>query len=157
MRMRTLRNYISRHKARNMASKVFLDANILLDFTLQRAAYKDASEILEMAVSGQIQAFVTPSIIQISGYWIAKAYGNAKAKELLSTLLKDVKIIDISQEMVLSALNSKISDIEDALQYFTALYHKLDFFISLDKQLKQHSLPVLPVLSPSSILKAFKS
>ena len=40
-----------------MASKVFLDANILLDFTLKRDNYDVSKGIIELAVNGQVQAF----------------------------------------------------------------------------------------------------
>ena len=48
-----------------MASKVFLDANILLDFTLKRNGYDAAKKINELAVAGQVQAYITPSIVHI--------------------------------------------------------------------------------------------
>jgi predicted nucleic acid-binding protein len=135
-----------------MASKIFLDANILLDFTLKRNEYELSKQIIELAVSGSVQAFITPSIVHILGYWLTKAYGNAKAKELLLTLMADVTVIDLPHEIVLNALHSKINDIEDALQYYTAVHHKLDYFISRDKQLQKQSIPVLPVYTPKELL-----
>jgi predicted nucleic acid-binding protein len=138
-----------------MASKVFLDANILLDFTLKRDVYDVSKRIIELAVNGQIQAFITPSIVHIVGYWLTKSYGNTKAKELLLTLLSDVYIIDITHEITLNALHSKVKDIEDALQYYAALHHKLDYFITRDKDLQKESMPVLPVYTPEEFLKEF--
>ena len=135
-----------------MASKVFIDANILLDFTLKRDEYKQSRKIIELAVNGTIQAFITPSIIHIVGYWLTKSYGNTKAKELLLTLMADVTVIDLPHEIVLNALHSKITDIEDALQYYTAVHHKLDYFISRDKQLQKQGIPVLPVYTPRELL-----
>lgn len=136
-----------------MAFKVFLDANILLDFTLKREQYEQSRQIIELAVDGSIQAFITPSIVHILGYWLTKAYGNAKAKELLLTLMADITVIDLPNEIVLNALHSKINDIEDALQYYTALHHRLDYFISRDKQLQKQSIPLLPVCTPRELLK----
>ena len=135
-----------------MASKVFLDANIMLDFTLKRAEFEQSRKIIELAVNGTIQVFITTSIIHIVGYWLTKAYGNAKAKELLLTLMADVNVIDLPHEIVLNALHSKITDIEDALQYYTAVHHKLDYFISRDKQLQKQGIPVLPVYTPKELL-----
>lgn len=137
---------------RNMASKVFLDANILLDFTLKRDEYEQSRKIIELAINGAIRAFITPSIVHIVGYWLTKAYGNAKAKEILLTLMADVTVIDLPHEIALNALHSKITDIEDALQYYTAVYHKLDYFISRDKQLQKQGIPVLPVYTPKEFL-----
>ncbi len=136
-----------------MASRIFLDANILLDFILKREAYPVARKIMELSINGQIQAFITPSIVHIVGYWLTKAYGNAKAKELLLTLLADVGVIDIGHEITLTALHSKIKDIEDALQYYTAIHHKVDIFISRDKDLQKAAIPTLPVCTPDEFLK----
>ena len=135
-----------------MASKVFLDANILLDFTLKRDEYEQSKQIIELVINGTIQAFITPSIVHIVGYWLTKAYGNAKAKEMLLTLMADVTVIDLLHEIVLNALHSKITDIEDALQYYTAIHHKLDYFVSRDKQLQKQSIPILPVYTPQELL-----
>ena len=139
-----------------MASKVFLDANILLDFALKRDNYKVAKQIISLAITRNIQAFITPSIVHIVGYWLTKAYGSTKAKELLLTLLADVQVIDISHEITLTALHSKITDIEDALQYYTAIHHKLDYFISRDKALQKTAIPVLPIYTPDEFIKEWE-
>ncbi len=115
--------------------------------------YDVAKEIIELAVNDKIKAFITPSIVHIVGYWLTKTYGNAKAKELLLTLLADVSVIDINHEIVLNALHSTIKDIEHTLQYYTALHHKIDYFITQDKQLQKQSIASLPVYAPEEFLK----
>ncbi len=75
------------------------------------------------------------------GYWLTKAYSIDLSKEILLTLLNDVKVVDI--------------DPEDAIQYYTALYHKVDFFISDDKKLQRQAFPSLPIYSIESFLKMF--
>ena len=135
-----------------MAFKLFLDANILLDFTLQRDNYEQSKKIVALAVNGNIQAFITPSILHILGYWLTKYYDQAKAKEILLTLLTDVTIIDLPHEIAVNALHSKITDIEDALQYYSAIHYKLDYFISRDKLLQKQAIPVLPVYMPDEFL-----
>jgi hypothetical protein len=59
------------------------------------------------------------------------------------------------KEIVIQSLHSKMSDIEDALQYYVALHHKLDFFISNDKQLKKESIPTLPVFNCAEFRTTF--
>lgn len=136
-----------------MASKVFLDANILLDLTLKRADYEVAKEIMTLAINGRIQAYVTPSIIHIIAYWLTKAYDQSRAKEIILALLNDITCIDISHEQVITSLHSSIRDIEDALQYYAALHYRVDYFISRDKQLKKDGISILPVYSPEEFLK----
>ncbi len=139
-----------------MASSIFLDANVLLDFTLKRTNYYPNKSLMELIISGKLNAFVSPSIIQILGYWLTKAYTIEMSKEILLTLLNDVKVIDINHEQVVMALHSKIDDAEDAIQYYTALHHKVDFFISEDKKLKRLAMPHLPVYSVESLLKMLR-
>ena len=138
-----------------MASKVLVDANILLDFTLKRANYLESKQIVELALDGFIVLYITPSIVHIVGYWLSKAYSPAKAKEILLTLLANIQTINIPHEIVITALHSQMKDIEDALQYYTAIHHKLDYFISLDAALLKESIAVLPIISPKEFLKDF--
>jgi len=136
-----------------MGFKVFLDANVLLDFLLKRDHYEDSRNIMSLVIDGKINAYITPAIVHITGYWLAKAYGSEKAKQLLLSLLDNVRAIDISHELTLLALNSKIDDIEDALQYYTAIHNQLDYFISRDKKFQKSAIPGLPVVEPSYFLK----
>jgi predicted nucleic acid-binding protein len=135
-----------------MASKIFIDANILLDFALKRTEYKNAKAIIELVVSGKVQGFITPSIVHIVGYWLTKEYGAKKAKEILLALLAEITVIDITHSITLMALYSKMNDIEDALQYFTALHHKLDYFLTRDEKLIKEGNPVLPIISVDDFL-----
>jgi predicted nucleic acid-binding protein len=135
-----------------MAVKIFLDANILLDYSLKREYYIDAEEVLDLVANKRISAYITASVLHIAGYWISKAYGNKNAKKLLISFLADISIIDIPHEIALIALHSKIDDIEDALQYYSAIHHKLAYFISRDKQLQKDGIPILPVYTPKEFL-----
>lgn len=135
-----------------MAAKVFLDANILLDYTLKREHYLEAHELLQLIVDNKLQGFITSSVLHITGHWLTKAYGAETAKEVLLSLLAELRVIDISHETALLALHSKINDIEDALQYYAAIHHKIDYFISRDKQLQKDNIPVLPVYPPDVFL-----
>ncbi len=135
-----------------MASKSFADANLLLDFTLQRGNFLPARDIIQHTIDGNIILYTTPAVIHIVAYWITKAYGSKKAKQLLLSLLADINIIDCDHSTALIAINSSFDDIEDALQYFTALKHGLDYFISADKKLKKSAIPQLPVFTAAEFL-----
>ncbi len=138
-----------------MAFKIFLDANILLDFTLKREKFEISKQLIQCIIDGEFQAFVTPSIVHITGYWLSKSYGNNKAKKILLELLTDIQVIDCNHTVTINALNSAMADIEDALQYYTALHHKMDFFITRDKHLQQLAIPSLPVYSADEFLKNY--
>lgn len=136
-----------------MASKIFVDANVLLDFSLKRDNYAVSKQLIQLIIDGEVQAFITSSIVHITSYWLTKAYGTDKAKQLLLQLLTDIQVIDCTHAITINALNSKMADIEDALQYYTALHHKIDFFISEDKNLQKSAIPNLPVYNSRDFLK----
>jgi len=137
-----------------MAVKIFLDANVLLDLTLKREFYDDSKELMKLILDRRIKAFTTSSVLHIVAHWTSKYHGPVITKEILLTLLTDITLVDISHETAVVALHSKINDIEDALQYYTAIHHKLDYFISRDKQLQKDSIVVLPVYSTKDFIKA---
>ncbi|MBL4677705.1 MAG: type II toxin-antitoxin system VapC family toxin [Mucilaginibacter sp.] len=135
-----------------MAIKAFIDANILLDLILKRERYHEAKQIFQSIEEDNIDGYITSSVLHITGYWTTKEYGTTKAKSILLSLLNVITVIDIRHETAQIALHSKIDDIEDALQYYTAIHHKLDYFITRDKQLKKDGTPALAVISPDDFI-----
>jgi predicted nucleic acid-binding protein len=64
-------------------------------------------------------------------------------------------MIDTPKEIVIQSLHSKMNDIEDALQYYTAMHHKLEYFITSDRKLKKEATSLLPIYYPSEFIKEF--
>jgi predicted nucleic acid-binding protein len=135
-----------------MVFKVFLDANVLLDLTMQRGAFEDAKTLIKLIEDKSIKGYTTPSVIHILGHYLTKAYGVETTKEIILTILSSVTVIDIKHDIVLLALNSRINDIEDSLQYYSAIHHKIDYFISMDKKLKKYGTQNLPIFTPGELL-----
>jgi predicted nucleic acid-binding protein len=142
-----------KHGQEKMALKVFLDANVIPDLYLKREGYEYTKQIMSLVINGQCQAYVNPSILHIVNYRLKKEIGNKKAEQHLLELLVNVDVVDINYETTVSALHSKIGDLEDSLHYYTGLHHNLDYFISRDKALKESSTPILPVYDPEEFLK----
>ena len=138
-----------------MAFRIFLDAGVLLDFTLKRqaGAYSTARQLMEWAVKGRVQVFVTAAVVQDIGFELTKAYGPVQAKAVLLALLAEVQMIDAGYEMVVNALHSTMGDIPEALSYYAALHHRLDYFITRDKDLSKAAIPVLPVCTPEEFIE----
>ncbi len=139
-----------------MGSNIFLDANVILDQMLKRKEYDSMRQLFQVVLSGRVAAFTSPSIIHIIGYWLTKAYGSNWSRQMLLTLLNDVYVLELGHDVTIQALHSKIQDIEDALQYHTAIYHDMDYFISNDKKLKSLETSSLPILTPTELLRRFK-
>ena len=135
-----------------MSNRIYLDANILLDYVLDRPEKESAAKILQLINNGNIKAYISSSIIHILGYVLSKNFSIEKTKEVIISIIHDIELIDMPKEIVLQSLNSKMNDIEDALQYHVALYNKIDFFISNDKKLKKEAIPALPIYTPKELI-----
>ncbi len=136
-----------------MAFKIFLDANVCLDFLLRRDYYSQTRLIVEKILTGELKAFVSPAIVHIVAFYLAKYYEKHLIKSIIIDWLANVKVIDCTHDIAIHAINSHMTDIEDALQYYTAIHHKLNYFISLDKNLVKSAIPVLPVYFPYDFVK----
>lgn len=129
-----------------MALKVFLDANVILDFVLKRKNYEDVKSIFELEQNAKIKLYISSSILHIIGYWLTKYLGVDIAKTTLLKLLEHIKVLDGNHENALAALKSNFKDIEDALQYFTAINHKMDYLISFDVDFQKFASSKLPIV-----------
>ncbi len=138
-----------------MSNKVFIDANIILDYCLDRKEKENTKIILEEISKGNIRAYISSSIIHILSYVLINIYGVEKTKETILAIIGDIEMIDMPKEIVIQALHSKMNDIEDALQYYVALHHKIPVFISNDKKLKKEGSSALPVYSCLEYIKAY--
>lgn len=135
-----------------MSNRIYLDANILLDYVLDRPEKESAAKILRLINKGNIKAYISISIIHILSYVLSKTFSIDKTKEVIISIIHDIELIDMPKEIVLQSLNSKMNDIEDALQYHVALYNKIDFFISNDKKLKKEAISALPIYTPKELM-----
>ena len=139
-----------------MSNKIYIDANIILDYCLDRKEKTNAKLILEEINKGNLRGFMSGSIIHILSYFLEKIYGVEKTKEIILAIVEDFEVIDMPKEIIIQALHSEMNDIEDALQYYVALHHKMDYFISNDQQLKSESINTLPVYSTGEFVKLFE-
>jgi predicted nucleic acid-binding protein len=139
-----------------MASKVFLDANVLLDFTTNREGFVIADQIILAGINRNILLYTSPAVLHIASYYTSRIYTGPQTKKIMLTLMNDVQVIDCDHATALIALSNNIEDTEDALQYFTALKFNINFFISSDKKLKKAALPKLPVCTSSELLALLK-
>jgi predicted nucleic acid-binding protein len=139
-----------------MSNKIYIDANVILDYCLDRKEKTNAKLILEEINKGNLRGFMSGSIIHILSYFLEKIYGVEKTKEIILAIVEDFEVIDMPKEIIIQALHSEMNDIEDALQYYVALHHKMDYFISNDQQLKSESINTLPVYSTGEFVKLFE-
>ncbi len=136
-----------------MNKKVFIDSDIILDLLCKREPfYSYAAEIFTLGDTKKIELVTTSVVFANVFYILRKLLGIDKAKELLRKLRIIISVVSVEEKIVDLALNSKFSDFEDGLQYFTA--RENDIKIILTRNTKDYKEKDLLVQTPKEYLIA---
>ena len=134
---------------------VLIDTDVLLDFYLDRKPFSDDSlQLLLKCEQKQFRAFITPVIVANTYYILRRHATHLYVVERLQILLNTISVLAMDQKQVLAALDSKFTDFEDALQYFSAVNsNKIDAIIT--RNIKDFKKSALPVFTPQEYLATF--
>jgi predicted nucleic acid-binding protein len=136
-----------------MNKRVFIDSDIILDLLCKREPfYEYAAEVFTLGDTKKIELMTTSVVFANVFYILRKILGIEKAKELLRKLRIMVGVIPVGEKVVDLSLNSKFSDFEDGLQYFTA--RENDIRILLTRNLKDYRERDLIIQTPEEYLKS---
>ena len=136
--------------------KVYVDSDILLDVFLQRDPfYSPASELLSLADLKLINAISTPLVFSNLFYILRKYTSKNIAMKTLRSIENFVDVISVNGKSVSLALDSKFTDFEDALQYFSCVEAKSDYIVTRNNKDYQHSR--IPVISAHQFMTLYKS
>lgn len=133
--------------------KLLIDTNVILDVLLKREEfYKTAFEILKRANSSDYICYVSASAITDIYYISFKHFKNHQTvMEMLKNLFKIIKICAVDESDISSAINLGWKNFEDAVQYCSAYYNKLNYIVTRNK--KDYTHCEIPVLTPEEALK----
>lgn len=134
---------------------VLIDTDVLLDFYLDRKPFsEDSLQLLLKCEQKQFRAFITPVIVANTYYILRRHATHLYVVERLQILLDTISVIAMDQKQVLAALDSKFTDFEDALQYFSAVNsNKIDAIIT--RNIKDFKKSALPIFTPQEYLATF--
>lgn len=115
---------------------VFLDANILVSvLNREYPQFPDCARILSLADNPKYKIYTSPLCLGIAWYFAEKKSGNKKAREKITELVKHISITNIDENMVKKAIgNKKVNDLEDGIQYYSAIGNKCKFIVTADKK-----------------------
>lgn len=124
---------------------LFVDTNIILDLLANRAPFvTDAQELFTLADQKEVQLFVSSLTFANAHYILSQALKMDDARTVLRKLKVLVTVLPLDDKVIELALESDFKDFEDALQYHTALEHKLTIIITRNlRDFKASDIPVL--------------
>lgn len=136
--------------------KILFDTNILLDVFLEREdLYKTSAILLDHAVKGKIEGWLSGITITTAYYLISKALSRKKAEKHIGSLFEIFQIYNVNRLILEEALKSGFKNYEDAVQYQSALNSGLDGILTRNK--KDYKKSELPVYSPNELLKTLET
>jgi len=103
--------------------KIFLDANILVSvLNKEYPVFTHSSRVLSLADSSKFKLYTSPLYLAIAFYFAEKKSGNAGARHKINLLAEKLRFTSITERTVMEVnKNKKIHDLEDGLQYYSAL------------------------------------
>ncbi|UTD12283.1 PIN domain-containing protein [Treponema denticola] len=135
-----------------MSKRIFVDSDVILDILCQREPYYEyAAYVFSLSDTKRIVLYTTSLVFSNVYYILRKLLSIQKAKEALRKLRLLVKVIPVEEKEVDLALNSKFSDFEDALQYYTAMRHKIE--ILLTRNIKDYKEREIIVQTPEEFIR----
>lgn len=138
-----------------MANRILADTNVCLDLLLDRKPYVEHSgKLFELAETKSIRVCISGLSIDTLFYIIRPAMGSKKSTEILSTLLEFAEIAPVNDKVVHDALRAGWNDLEDALQYYSAVHANCTHLITRNlRDFKQTDDSGLDILTPQQYLK----
>ena len=138
-----------------MAYKLFIDTNVYLDYLMNRGKeWQHAENILELAENNKIEIFTSASSL-LNLMYVMRSYklANTEIVGHVNNILSYSKLANPDNTIFQTALSVGFPDLEDAVQYFTALHIKgIDYFITSNtKDYKKASMQ-LPVITPKQFM-----
>ena len=133
-------------------TRMLLDTDINLDFVLARQPFfVEAKEIFLQLAQNKFEAYIA-DITAINIYYFGrKEKGRDDTLKELEKLLRLVKICSVDSIILQKAINSPISDYEDAVQHECAVAENLDAIVTRNtKDFKNSSVKIY---SPTEFLQ----
>jgi predicted nucleic acid-binding protein len=137
---------------------VFLDSNVFLDALLQRNEFKEAAAILKLKEGAELEITTTPACLLNVIYFIQKAGVPYKdVVKIVAELLETVFLVPTNKDIFLKAIHTEFTDIEDAVQYYSALsITNMDYFITSNIKDFKKASSQLPVVSPKQFMRLYQ-
>lgn len=136
-----------------MKIRLFIDTNVMLDLLGERVPFYDSiAKVTTLADRGQLSLVVSALSYSTVSYFLTKYENLDKAKNKLRKFKIISEICSLDELIIEKGLNSKFSDFEDSLQYFSAL--KSECSILITRNGKDFKDSLIPIMTAEEFLKS---
>ena len=116
--------------------RIFLDANVLVTVLCNEyPRFSACARVLSLTDDPRFKVYTSPLCLAIGAYFAEKKNGKKMARKKIALLVEKLGITTMDETVTQRALdNVKVSDIEDGLQYYSAVDAKCSAIITYDKR-----------------------
>ena len=105
-----------------MASKVFIDSDVVIDFFTDREPFVNpASELFDWNEKGYVQLYLSAVSVNNIYYIVRRYLGHERTLAIVEELTEMAEIVGTTRKEIVQALKNDFKDFEDSIQYSTAL------------------------------------
>ena len=131
--------------------KLFIDTNVVIDVIAAREPFAENSRaVLNLCESGKADGCVSALTLCTVSYVLRKYVAPGTLRTKLRDFRNILTPVDLSVSLLDKAISSRISDFEDAVQFYTAVYSEADYIIT--RNVKHFPQDNIPVLTPTDFL-----
>lgn len=134
---------------------ILVDIDVILDVLAKREPfYAPAAKLWAEIERGRATAFLASHSISTIFYLVSKARGRDFARGCISDLLSVFRIAPVKESTLRLALESNITDFEDAVQYAAAKEVAAQFIIT--RNIEDYKKSVIPATTADLFLATLK-
>jgi predicted nucleic-acid-binding protein len=131
--------------------RVLFDTDVLLDVLAQRQPFVVASaRALNTVTQQQTQGYVSGHVVTNIFYILRRQIGSEAARKLIESLLQHIQVASVTDEVIRQALQSPMTDFEDAVSSAAANVASLEAIVTRNKSDFTNSL--VPTMLPEEFL-----
>jgi predicted nucleic acid-binding protein len=129
-----------------------LDTNILLDVLAQRQPFlADSARVWTLVEEGQVEGVVSALSLANIFYVTRRLAGAEPARKAVRIMHELFSLVALDERVMSDAVNSRMADFEDAIQYFSAVVAKADCLLTRNK--KHFPGKGLAIMTPDEFLE----
>jgi len=132
--------------------KVLIDTNVIFDVLIKREPfYLNSAKVWTLSREEIIEAYIAAISITNLFYIVKKLKGQEAAEDFTDQLLNDFNVVELNKDIIKQARTLPGKDLEDLIQYFSALHQGCEVLITRNK--KDFPTVGLSILTPTEFLQ----
>ena len=137
---------------KNTMYKILVDTDVVMDFITKREPFdREAAQLFNLADRKRVKLYVSSLCLNNVYYLLRKIIEHKRTITILQKLIEISGVLSVDKRVVISALNSKFNDFEDAIQHFSAVENG-DVDMIITRNLKDYKQSKIVVMTAGSFV-----